>query len=289
MGDFDRRCAREQVTVEREEAMPPELADHRLQRHRVDVHRDQFGGRDTSPPPVVVLADRHQAQEQLLAGGSLVGTEPFVEVVGAPAQRAAHAAHRAVRGDREHIAVAVVEQLGEGVLEDREGPRLADHVGQQLGHERRLERRAPPRRGRLGRRLELVGRQRHHVDDARPHAGTELGVVQRVVVAVGAQREHDRQPAVRVVDRRHDVGEEAPPHFVVADDEEQLLELVDDEEQTRGLVGEQPERGSQQARRAVAQLGVEAVGRVERRTQQRRFELGERMRTGDHRRERPVL
>jgi hypothetical protein len=71
----------------------------------------------------------------------------------------------APQGDR--ATLAVLEQLGERVLEQRQRSGLAEGVGQELGEQRRLDLHADPA-GRLGHGL-LEGRdvQREDVDDVR--------------------------------------------------------------------------------------------------------------------------
>ena len=191
VGDFERRDPRVVVTVEGQEPMPAELFDDRSHRHDVDVDRHDLRRRHPPSNPIVVLGDRHQSQEQLPRRLLLVERQPVEQVVGPSAEHAPRAAHRPVRRRREDVAFAPIEQLGEGVLEGWQRPGLADHVRQQLGEQRRFEGDAAGGRRCPGGGFQFVRRQRRHVDDARAEDGRELGVGERVVVRVGAQREQD--------------------------------------------------------------------------------------------------
>jgi hypothetical protein len=106
-----------------------------------------------------VLGDRDQSQEQLPECLLLVEGQPVVQLVGPSAQRALRPAHLPVGGGGEHIALATLEQLRQGVLEERERAGLADHVSQQFGDQRRFERHTAGSDRLLGRGLQLVGRQ----------------------------------------------------------------------------------------------------------------------------------
>ena len=118
-------------------------------------------------PQSSCIGDRHETQEQLTGCLLLIEGQSVVQVVRAPAQRSPYSTHRTVGRDREDVALSPIEELGERVLENGQSPRLADHVGQQLGQQCRLQGDTVAGRWFLRRRLQLVGGQRQDVDDIR--------------------------------------------------------------------------------------------------------------------------
>ena len=148
VGDLDGRRPGEVIGVERQQAVLAEPFDHRLHRHRVDRQRGHFAGGYPAPAALVAVADHHEPQEEL-TGGVLLLVVELVEQIGCPSlQRAVEAAHRPVRRGGQHVAGAAVEQLGQGVLEQRERPRLAADIGDQLARAGPARTSRPaPRRG----------------------------------------------------------------------------------------------------------------------------------------------
>ncbi len=134
---------------------------------------------------------------------------------------------------------AMVEELGERVLEQRQRPGAVGHVPHQGGDERRLEA-DPVRLRRAGDRPLQVAR-RHRCDDLGPFAEqlADASMLQRPIVEVGAQGDHDTDPALLVGDGTHHVGEEARGDRRI-DLRVQLLELVDHEHQLRFVVRQDP-------------------------------------------------
>ena len=136
--DLDGRRARRGVAIEGEEPVARERVDGALQGDDVDVERGELRGGDPTPADHRV-GDRGDAEEQL-ADGLLLGTvEAGVEGLGAACHRLAHAAHALVGGEVEDRAGALVEQLGERVLEERKRVRLPGHVGDEPRHQARFD------------------------------------------------------------------------------------------------------------------------------------------------------
>ncbi len=156
----------------------------------------------------------------------------MVQVIGSAAQDPVRAAHRPVGRDREPVAVASVEELGEGVLKDRERTRFAEDVAQQLGKQGRLAGDSSSRRWLDGSLLELVRGQRQDVHDAGAEPLCEGPIGEWPVVGVCSECDHREDAALRIVDRRDEVREEALALPLVSDESEQLFELIDDEHQS---------------------------------------------------------
>jgi hypothetical protein len=62
-----------------------------------------------------------------------------VEGLGAAGQGARHAADLPVGPQGERGVLPALEQLGQGVLQQRQGPRLVPDLGDQLGHQPGLQ------------------------------------------------------------------------------------------------------------------------------------------------------
>ena len=97
----------------------------------------------------------------------------------------------------------VVEQLGERVLEQRQGVGLTADLVDQRRQQATLERDPDPRRRPERSRFELIGGQRHDVDDMARHQPTERRVQQGTVVEVGSQR-HQHPAATPRIGRQRD-------------------------------------------------------------------------------------
>ena len=275
VGHLDGGCTGEAIGIERQQPVVAEAFDHGLHRHRVDGQRRNLARGHATAAALVAVADRHEAEAQLASRLLLLLVEFVEQVGGPPLQRAIEAPHRSVRRCRQHVAGAAVEQLGERVLEQRKCPRLVPDVRDQLAEQGRLEGHAVRLGGAESSGLEFLRRQLCDVDDARAEPSAELGVRQLVRVEVGAQRQHDADAAVGIVDGGHEVRQEPLADRWVVDEREQLLELVDDQHEVRVVAGQDPQRSAEETRVAVAELLAEAGRSVHRRAQQRCVEFGE--------------
>lgn len=139
VGDLDSGRTREPVGIERQQPVTAEDGDDILHRHRIDIQGQDLGRLDPAAGVVIVFGDGHQAEEQLTGSHLLVRRQLPVQVSGTTAQRPLDTVHRAVRGGQHHIAGPAVEQLGQCVLEQREGARLAADIGEQVSEQSRLE------------------------------------------------------------------------------------------------------------------------------------------------------
>ena len=127
-------------------------------------------------------------------------------------------------------SVAAIEQLGEGVLEQRQGVRLPADLRDQFGQQTLLERDPDaPRRSQRG-GFELIGGQRRDVEHVARHQAAERRVHQRAVVEVRPQGDQHPGAAPRVRGQGDEAVEEAVALLVV-DQREQLFELVDHQQQ----------------------------------------------------------
>ena len=221
------------VTVEREEPLPAQLVDHRLHRHDVDVDREGLRGRAPAADP------KSPAQRSSTAGGTAGGPRPAprgqrwyrssARLLSTPC---APPTDRPICRKREAVVDASVEELGEGVLEDRERARLANDVLEQLSEHRRFTS-DPASRGRFRRQpphsSSVVNGTTFTTPAPRRSANFPY---EGEVVRVGSEREHDEDAAVRVIDRGNEVLQEAPALVFVCDEREQLFELVDHEHES---------------------------------------------------------
>jgi hypothetical protein len=134
--------------------------DHRRDGRPADLQGGKLGAEDAAAGVLgALLAHRQQPQEQL-SGGHLPGRiQPLVEGLGAAGQRARHAPDLAVGPQGERGALPVLEELGQGVLQQRQGPRLVLDFGDQLGRQPWLQRQAHPLGGFPDGLLQLGGRQ----------------------------------------------------------------------------------------------------------------------------------
>jgi hypothetical protein len=201
----------------------------------------------------------------------------LVEGLGASGQRSGHAPDLPVGLQGEGGVLPVFEQLGQGVLQQRQGPRLILHFGDQLGHQPGLQRHAHP----LGRftdgLLQLRSRQwRQHLGPG-PEQLTEARIRKRPVVEVGPQGQHHPDAALGVGGRRVQGCQEPGPPGLVVDQGEQLLELVDHHQQLGVAGGQDPFGRPAQAVLVPLQLSEEAGWGVDRDAQQRRLQLLEGM------------
>ena len=113
---------------------------------------------------------------------------------------------------------------------------MVDDVSDDLCHEAGLEADALLRGWLLDHALELVARHGRERFGSSPHELTERVALQRAIVEVGPQGDHDPQAAVLIIDRGRQGLEKRTAGGRVRKGE-QLLELVDDEEELRAIVG----------------------------------------------------
>ncbi len=194
-----------------------------------------------------------------------------------------------IRVGRQRRPVALLENLGHGVLQQRQGSGLLDDVGDDRCRQAGLQS-GPHRFGRAGDRLlELL--RRHRGDHLRPFAQElrERLVTQRPVVEVGPQR-REHADTVRVAVRR-DVQpfEEAPALCVALGLGEQLLELIDHKQELGVGIGEEPGSSATQAPIVTLELLEQRGGRVDGDPCQRRLQLLEGVCSGCHLRDEPIL
>ena len=106
------------------------------------------------------LAEGDQAEEHLLDRAAPLAVQRFQDPLRAGRQGPDHTADLVVCRQGELILGPVLEQLGEGVLKQRQRAGFVGHVGDHLGEQARLGRNADP----LGRTpdclLQLVRRER---------------------------------------------------------------------------------------------------------------------------------
>ncbi len=214
--------------------------------------------------------------------------EPIVDLVGAAGQRAHHAAAALVGLQHHHPPDPALEQLGQGILHQRQRAGLladiledrADQVGGQ---------RDASALGRADdRALQLLGRQRRHHLGALAHQLAQAAIEQWAVVEIGAQRHNHAQPRLRVGHSRHQAVEEVAARGLVLDQRKDLLELVDHQHQL-GVARQQLRDDIEQAALVALEL-LEQIGRLlHRHAQQRGGQLGQRLRAGDHFEHKPLV
>ena len=229
--DLDRRGAGHRIAVEREQPVAGEALQHGGQHHRVDVELGELRHGNSPPRIPGPLAEAHHAEQDLHGDLLLVGVERAVGLLGPSGEDRAQAAERAVVGGGEAGPGHLVALLRQGVLQQRERSGLTHGVGDELGHQRWLDCEPHPLGWSDDRRLELRTRHREDVHHARDEHLGELAVRERPVVEVSPQGEHDRDPAVRLLDgRRECVQEDQASRFVGR--EEEFLELVEHQDQS---------------------------------------------------------
>ena len=180
-----------------------------------------------------------------------------------------------------------IEELGQRELEEGQCGGLIDHVGDELVDEPRLHL-DPHAGGRLSDRVGDLG-GRHPDDRDRPVLDelAELGIPERSIEEVGAQRRCDPQPDAFVGDGVGEAVEERATEVLVGHQREQLLELVDHEEERLPLwhrVADEPTEPIV----AVAP-GARACIPGGRDRAQRSVQRGEGVGAGHHRRVEPAL
>jgi hypothetical protein len=124
------------------------------------------------------------------------------------------------------------------MLQQRQGPWLVQHLGNDLGRQPGLQRDAHPFGGFADGLFQLRGGQRRQRLGPGPEQVPEARIPQRPIVEVGPQGEHHPDAASGVGDRRVQGCQEAGPLRLVFHQREQLLELVYHQQQF-GVAGRQ--------------------------------------------------
>ena len=229
--DLDGRRPCQWLAVEGEQTVLAVACEHLVERVRLELELAKLAATHPAPRVVGSGVDAHEAKEDLAAGCPRRRAEACVEILGTPAERADDPAGRDVALERQHVAGAVREQLGQRVLQERHGARLVADVGDDLGDEPRLEANADASCRPLDRLGELVLRRRRDRDHPGPEQLPELRVAEGMVEEVGAQRDENARRRAGVVGERGEACEEPAARLLVGRQREQLLELVDDEQQ----------------------------------------------------------
>ena len=201
-------------------------------------------------PPLGVLGPLprlHQAQEEPAAEVLVHGRQVAVDLVrpmieyplDTPLLALVVLPQFSVRAKREPANVALLPDLGQGELEQRQGSRLPLHVGQKPFGQSRLRLAADEERRLFDRLAQL--RRGHRPDQllvGAEHCG-ELRERRAGAQEVGPHRQDDRHPSPRRGRRIQEIGEEAVPVLIEPDSRraflrpvgEDLLELVDHHDQ----------------------------------------------------------
>ena len=96
----------------------------------------------------------------MLGGTAAVGLGRLVDALGSSGESPCDPADLLVRGEGQPVTVPMLEQLGQGVLQKREGPGLMGDVGDHLGYEPGLGPNADPLGRPSDRPLKLLGGER---------------------------------------------------------------------------------------------------------------------------------
>ena len=275
MGDLDGGFAGDGVVVGDDQPVRAVLLDH----PGGDVGQLLDGG--PAAEVVAVVARGHQLGEEAVHVIALLDRGGLVEVFGPAGQRPADATQVLIGLGGHRRVLAALEELGEGELQQGQGPGPADHIADHGGHQARLETDPDPLGGHHDGVLELGGGHRGDGERAGAHHRAESGVVQRKVVLIGAQSGHHPQEVLRPGGMGQQIGE-AVPGGDVGHQGPQLLELVHDQHQLHPRRHQVPGRRHQAARRA--QAGPDGGLVLDRgHPTQRGLELDQRVRAGHHR------
>ena len=231
MRDLDGRRPRTWLAVEGEQAVLAVAREDLLDRAGLELELAELAATHSAPRVLGGGVDADEAKEDVTARRLRRRTKTRVEILRTPAERADDPAGRDVALERQRVARAGREQLGQRVLQERQGARLIADVGDDLGDEPRLETNTDASRRPLDRLCKLVLRGRGDRDHPGPQELPELRVAERVVEEVGAQRDENARTRAWVVGERGEAREEPAARLLVGRQREQLLELVDDEQQ----------------------------------------------------------
>ena len=198
--DLDGGRARQWLAVEGEQTVLAVACEHLVERVGLELELAKLAATNPAPRVVRSRVGAHEAKEDLAAGCPRRWAKVCVETSARRPSAPTTPPGCEVALERQHVAGAVREQLGERVLQERQGARLVADVRDDL------RRRAPARSERrpvvpaVDRLGELVLRRRRDRDRPGPEQLAELRVAEGAVEEVGAQRdEHARR---RVVGRR---------------------------------------------------------------------------------------
>jgi hypothetical protein len=139
VGDFDGRLVGRRITVERQQPPLAEGVKNPREDNGIEIEARQLGERQAPPRLGRAAAELHESEEELHRDLPGIGRERVVDRLGAPRQNAPDPAQRAVAIERERRRAALVEQLGEGVLEQWQRPRPMRGVAYQLGEQGGLD------------------------------------------------------------------------------------------------------------------------------------------------------
>src|SRR5262249_51196816 len=207
---------------EREEAMPAEACEDLLERLGVELELAELAAADAASRVLSSGIDAHQAEKHLAAGCLRARVEASIELLRAAAECADHAACRKVAVEREQVARACGEELGECVLQQGKCPRLITDIGNNLRDEARFEADADAFRRPLDRLCELVLGRGGDGDHARAQQLAELRVSEWMVEEVRAQSDDDAHRRTPITRKRNQPVEEPPSRLLVRGEREQL-------------------------------------------------------------------
>src|SRR5262249_12263254 len=169
VGDLDGRRPCQRFAVEGEQATLAVAPKHLVERGGLEVELAEIAATHPAPGVMRLGVGAHEAKKDLAAGGACRRPQVRVEILGTPAKRADDSTGREVALEGQYIATAVREQLGERVLQEREGARLIADVRDDLRDEPGLELNADTSRRPLDRLGKLVLGRRCNRD----HPGTQ--------------------------------------------------------------------------------------------------------------------
>ena len=135
------------LPVERDQPVPGQVLEDGRDRDRIDtLERGEISDGHPVPGHPIVVAEAGQPQQELGGHVLLLLVPTQAQLLGPTGEGSAQAAHGPVVDRTQRTARALVEQLGQCVLEQRQQARPVGGVGDQLGEQGRLDRRARPLR-----------------------------------------------------------------------------------------------------------------------------------------------
>ena len=231
--DLDRGGCRGGIPIERQEAMASIRIEDSRERNGIQVHVGQLGEGKPSSGVTGPSAGPDEPQEDLGGGALLIRVERRVRLVGATGEDTAKATQLAVLGQGQAFRSPTLVELGQGVLEERQGARLVGGIGDQARNKGGLDTHPRPLCGADDGFFQLLHRHRQDVDHPRQEGASERREEQRAVVEVRAQRQDDGQLRAGI---GHGVAQQVQEPlrqaFVIGGEE--LLELVDHREVPAG-------------------------------------------------------
>ena len=233
MSDLDRGLARRRIAIEGQDPTAPEGIQHGIDHRAVEPEGIELAPADPSTRVLAALSETDEPQEELAGHVGLAGSQRVERLVRTVRQGSGDPAHRAVCLHRQARTVALLDQLGEGELEERQRTGLVHHVGDEGAHDPRLDPQAHPFGRPPDRELVFVGRERRQGLGGRREERPEPLVGEGPVIEVGPQRRDDVKTAVGVDGRHADRFQEAFADLLVAGEREELLQLVDEQDQPR--------------------------------------------------------